>query len=95
MAQGVRVERATVRMTLTLLGRVCSALPGSTVDGIGAHRARPYAPAVGDGAATGLVSLLSWSTCPLFAYGRGGDSSAFGGFAQQGCGGYAPSVSMR
>ncbi|MFF4549637.1 hypothetical protein ACFY1J_36330 [Streptomyces sp. NPDC001406] len=48
--RGVKVERATVRTTLTPLGRVCSALPGATVDGMGAPRARHYVPAVGDGA---------------------------------------------
>ena len=32
------------------MGRVCSALPGSTVDGMGAPRARHYGPAVGNGA---------------------------------------------
>jgi hypothetical protein len=48
--RGVKVERATVRTTLTPLGRVCSALPGSAVDGMGAPRARHYGPAVGDGA---------------------------------------------
>ncbi|CAM5726752.1 hypothetical protein SANTM175S_09241 [Streptomyces antimycoticus] len=31
--RGVKVERATVRTTLTPLGRVCSALPGTTVTG--------------------------------------------------------------
>jgi hypothetical protein len=35
---------------LDALGRVCSALPGSTVDGMGAPRARSYGPAVGNGA---------------------------------------------
>lgn len=35
---------------LDALGRVCSALPGSAVDGMGAPRARHYRPAVGDGA---------------------------------------------
>jgi hypothetical protein len=35
---------------LDALGRVCSALPGSMADGMGAPRARPYGPAVGDGA---------------------------------------------
>jgi hypothetical protein len=32
------------------MGRVCSASPGSTVDGMGAPRARHNGPAVGDGA---------------------------------------------
>ncbi len=31
------------------MGRVCSALPGSTVGGMAAPHARPYEPAVGDG----------------------------------------------
>ncbi|GHE65177.1 hypothetical protein GCM10014715_18440 [Streptomyces spiralis] len=48
--RGVKVERATVRTTLTPLNRVCSALPGSVVDGMEAPRARPYGPAVGGGA---------------------------------------------
>jgi len=48
--RGVKVERATVRTTLTPLGRVCSALPGSTVDGMGAHHARHDVPAAGNGA---------------------------------------------
>jgi hypothetical protein len=32
------------------MGRVCSALPGSTADGMGAPRARHYGPATGNGA---------------------------------------------
>ena len=32
------------------MGRVCSALPGSAVVGMGAPRARHHVPAVGDGA---------------------------------------------
>jgi hypothetical protein len=32
------------------VGRVCSALPGSTADGMGAPRARHYGSAVGNGA---------------------------------------------
>lgn len=48
--RGVKVERATVRTTLTPLGRVCSALPGSTVYGMGAPRLHPYGPAGGNGA---------------------------------------------
>ena len=48
--RGVKVERATVRTTLTPLGRVCSALPGSTVDGMGAPHARPTRPAPASGA---------------------------------------------
>lgn len=48
--RGVKVERATVRTTLTPLGRVCSALPGSTVDGTDAPHARPTRPAPASGA---------------------------------------------
>lgn len=42
--RGVKVERATVRTTLTPLGRVCSALPGSAVDGMGAPARTPTGP---------------------------------------------------
>lgn len=35
---------------LDAMGRVCSALPGSTVDGMGVPRARHYGSAVGNGA---------------------------------------------
>ncbi|MGW2770728.1 hypothetical protein, partial [Streptomyces sp. NPDC001275] len=35
---------------LDAMGRVCSALPGAMADGMGAPRAHPYGPAVGDGA---------------------------------------------
>ncbi|MEU1409950.1 hypothetical protein ABZ471_48630, partial [Streptomyces sp. NPDC005728] len=35
---------------LDAMGRVCSALPGSTVYGMGAPRARLYGPAAGNGA---------------------------------------------
>ncbi|MFD4414719.1 hypothetical protein [Streptomyces sp. NPDC058475] len=35
---------------LDAMGRVCSALPGSMVDGMGASRAHHYGPAVGNGA---------------------------------------------
>lgn len=35
---------------LDALGRVCSALPGSMADGMGAPHARPYGPAAGSGA---------------------------------------------
>ncbi|BCL29353.1 hypothetical protein GCM10017557_42120 [Streptomyces aurantiacus] len=48
--RGVKVERATVRTTLTPLGRVCSALPGSTVDGMEAPHAHPTRPAPASGA---------------------------------------------
>ncbi|GAA2392041.1 hypothetical protein GCM10010255_21930 [Streptomyces coeruleofuscus] len=50
MVPGVQVERATVRNDLDARGRVCSALPGSTADGMEASRARHYGPAVGNGA---------------------------------------------
>ena len=35
---------------LDVMGRVCSALPWSMVDGMGAHHARHNVPAVGNGA---------------------------------------------
>jgi hypothetical protein len=37
------------------MGRVCSALPGSMVDGMGAPRARRYGPAVAYGAPSIVV----------------------------------------
>lgn len=44
--------------------RVCSALPGSMVDGMGAPRARHYEPAVGNGA---LSCADRPSVNPVFA----------------------------
>lgn len=50
VVQGGKVERATVRTTLTPWGASATALPESTLDGMEAPRARPYGPAVGRGA---------------------------------------------
>ncbi|MFE4851574.1 hypothetical protein, partial [Streptomyces sp. NPDC056689] len=37
---------------LDAMGRVCSALPGSTADGMGAHHAHHNVPAAGNGASS-------------------------------------------